>query len=82
MPSKSFGVIDSALSWLYGSGDESQPDKDRHPLESGDFMAEDIYVCEQLQKAMNSPNYEVGATAKEGESTIRNYQAVIQEYTG
>ena len=73
------GMIGSALSWLYGN-EQQDSNNETHPLESGDFMAEDVYVCEQIQKGMNSPKYEVGYTAKEGESTIREYQKIIQDY--
>ena len=75
MPSKTAKLISSAISWLYASKGISDD-----PLNSGDFMEEDIYVCEALQNAMNSPKYKVEFTAKEGESTIRSYQEHILEY--
>lgn len=75
MPSKTAKLLGSAISWLYSSTEKSDD-----PLNSGDFMQEDIYVCEQIQKAMKSPLYIVDHTANRGESTVRNYQTIISEY--
>lgn len=44
------------------------------PLNSGDFMQEDVFVCEQLQKSLMSPYFEVGAWAKRGEQAILEFQ--------
>ncbi len=44
------------------------------PLSSGDFMAEDVYACEQQFKAMHSPKYAVGATAKTLERSVLEFQ--------
>ncbi len=44
------------------------------PLSSGDFMAEDVYACEQQFKAMRSPKFSVGATAKSLEKSILDFQ--------
>ena len=44
------------------------------PLSSGDFMAEDVYACEQQFKAMHSPMFSVGATAKTLEKSILEFQ--------
>lgn len=49
-----------------------------HPLGSADFMAEDIYVCEQLQKSLTSPYFEFGPSAINGESGIRGIQQRIK----
>ena len=73
-------ILSKTFSWLYGSEDEPNKNKEVHALDSGDFMAEDVYVCEQIQIGMNSPKYSVGKTAKNGESTIRQYQSVISSY--
>lgn len=51
--------------------DKSENGED--PLASGDFMAEDIYVCEQQQKSLASPWYSVGAYASDQESAIREF---------
>ena len=42
----------------------------------GDFTAEDIYACEQQQKSLYSPYYEVGPAAK-GENPILEHQKII-----
>lgn len=44
------------------------------PLSSGDFMAEDVYACEQQFKAMRSPLFSVGATARTLEKSILEFQ--------
>ncbi|MEM7221587.1 MAG: aromatic ring-hydroxylating dioxygenase subunit alpha [Pseudomonadota bacterium] len=56
------------------SGDETDP------LASGDFMAEDVYICEQQQASLTSPYFSVGATARHGEAALRRYQEVVQEW--
>lgn len=50
------------------------------PMASGDFFAEDVYVCEQLQKSLNNPLFEVLTTAEYGESPIRQFQQVIEKW--
>lgn len=49
----------------------------RHPLGSADFMQEDIYICEQLQKSFTSPQFEFGPSASFGEAPIREHQQLI-----
>lgn len=51
-------------------------------LNSGDFMAEDIFVCESQQKAMSSPYFSVGATAKTQEASVRDFQKLILKFLG
>lgn len=51
--------------------------KDTHPLGSADFMKEDIYVCEQLQKSLSSPYFEFGPSAERGESPVREHKRLI-----
>jgi len=50
------------------------------PMASGDFFAEDVYVCEQLQKSLNNPLFGVTATAKYAESPIRAFQKVVEKW--
>lgn len=50
------------------------------PMASGDFMAEDIFACESQQKAMNSPYFQVGASAKFQESSVRGFQSVVKQW--
>ena len=61
----------------YKPEQSSEPDD---PMTSGDFMAEDIYVCEQLQKAFQSPYFEIGPTAESGERPVREHQEVVLSY--
>lgn len=49
------------------------------PLASGDFTTEDIYACEQQQKALYSPLYEVGPAAA-GESPVLDHQNVVLQW--
>ncbi|BDD09332.1 hypothetical protein FUAX_17640 [Fulvitalea axinellae] len=58
----------------YGNYDEDDP------MASGDFMQEDIYVCEQQQKSLSNPLFGVEATAQHGESTVRGFQERIQKW--
>ncbi|MGB1316671.1 MAG: aromatic ring-hydroxylating oxygenase subunit alpha [Flavobacteriales bacterium] len=67
----------SVMGWKPKYG-EAHSDED--PMTSGDIMAEDIYACEQLQAAMESPNFEVGVTAKNLEKSIIEFQTIVQEY--
>lgn len=57
--------------------DASNPDD---PMTSGDFMKEDIFACEQQQKSLQSPYFEVGASATAGESSVRDHQRVVLGY--
>ncbi len=50
------------------------------PMTSGDFMKEDIYVCEQQQKNLQSPYFTVGPFAKSGESPVREHQKVVLSF--
>lgn len=50
------------------------------PMTSGDFMAEDIFACEQQQKSLSNPLFSVVATAKHGESTVTGFQTIIQKW--
>ena len=49
-------------------------------MASGDFMAEDVYACEQQQKSLSSPLFSVGAQAKRGEFAISKFQSVVKEW--
>lgn len=46
------------------------------PLAGGDFTAEDVYACEQQQKSLQSPYYEVGPAAV-GEAPVLEHQKVV-----
>ena len=50
------------------------------PMAAGDFMAEDIYACEQQQKSLQSPYFEPGPSAVRGESPVREHQKIVLDY--
>ncbi len=50
------------------------------PMMSGDFMAEDIYACEQQQKSFQSPYFEVGPSAQKSEQPILDHQKIIADF--
>ena len=58
----------------YGNDDPNDP------MATGDFMAEDIYACEQQQKSLKNPLFSVVATAQKGESTVRTFQGIIKRW--
>ena len=66
--SASYSYWQRKVKGKYQNADES------HALGSGDFMKEDIYVCEQLQKSLASSYFEFGPSAKLGELPIRVFQ--------
>lgn len=59
------------------TGSDALSDDD--PMASGDFTAEDIYACEQQQKSLYSPHYEVGPAAQ-GEDPVLMHQRVVLKY--
>jgi phenylpropionate dioxygenase-like ring-hydroxylating dioxygenase large terminal subunit len=58
----------------YEGGDESDP------MASGDFMEEDIFACEQQQKSLDNPLFNVSVSARNQESTIRQFQMIIDKW--
>ena len=50
------------------------------PMEWNDFMEEDVYACEQQQKSLKNPLFNVTHTAKKGESTVRTFQGIIKKW--
>ncbi len=54
----------------------------KHPLETGDFQTEDIWVCEKMQRALNSPRHDVGWLAKGagGEAALDYFQQCVLRY--
>lgn len=50
------------------------------PMEWNDFMEEDVYACEQQQKSLTNPLFNVTMTAKYGESTLRNFQRIVAKW--
>lgn len=49
-------------------------------MTSGDFTAEDIYVCEQQQKSLKSPYFNIGGSVLSGENPVREHQQIILDY--
>lgn len=45
-----------------------------------DFMEEDIFACEQQQKSLKNPLYDVQYFAKHGEEPIRGFQSLIKQW--
>ncbi len=51
-----------------------------HAMESLDFQIEDMWVCEQQQKALHSPMMKVGPLAAVGETSLTFFQANILDF--
>lgn len=67
---RSRGFWNKRVSGKYkGRGDD--------PMASGDFMAEDIYACEQQQRSLRSPYFEHGPSS-EGEAGVRGHQELVR----
>jgi Rieske 2Fe-2S family protein len=64
------------ISGKYEAGKDADPDD---PMTSGDLTAEDIYACEQQQKSLKSPFFEVGP-ASGGESPVIDHQQVVLDF--
>ena len=50
-----------------------------HPLETGAFRLEDIWICERIQRAMHSPHFAVGALAEGwgAEAPLMHFQQTL-----
>lgn len=57
-------------------------DPRRDPLASGDFMQEDILVCERQQRSLGSPRLRHGPSARIGEAPVRRHQEIVLEWLG
>ena len=57
-------------------------DLDQHPLETGNFQIEDMWIVEKIQKTLHSPLYEVGplATGVGAESPITEFQEQLLDF--
>jgi len=51
-----------------------------HAMESLDFQIEDMWVCEQQQKALHSPMMKVGPLAQSGETSLTWFQQHILDH--
>lgn len=65
---------------IMGRGKKYDSNVKDDPMTSGDFMAEDIFACEQQQKSLSNPLFSVVATAKHEESTVTGFQTIIQKW--
>ena len=72
----------SYSSWhgIMGGKTKYGNDDPNDPMATGDFMAEDVYACEQQQKSLSNPMFSIGATAVKTESTVRDFQKIIAEF--
>ena len=68
------------LGVILGAEPNTGDNKEGDPMSVGDFMAEDVYVCEQQQKSLSNPLFSVENTAQYGESTVRTFQSIIKEW--
>ena len=69
----------SAGFWRHQIQSKYKGDAAEDPMASGDFTTEDIYVCEQQQKSLQSPNFQVGPAAK-GEQPVIDHQQVVLDF--
>ncbi|MEM8731182.1 MAG: aromatic ring-hydroxylating dioxygenase subunit alpha [Pseudomonadota bacterium] len=55
-----------------------------HPLETGDFQTEDVWVCEKMQRALSSPRYKAAHLAKGagGEASLAYFQRCVLDFVG
>ncbi len=82
------------LAWAPGDGEDrfgisgkrAEPvrleDLDKHPLESGNFQLEDMWIVEKVQRNLHSPNYQVGPLAQGdgAENPLTEFQRQILEF--
>ena len=66
--------------WQRNISAKYEGDPKTDPMATADFMAEDIYACEQQQKSLKSPYFEIGATAASGENPVRTHQQIVLDY--
>lgn len=64
----------------YGNKGKYEGDPLTDPMASGDFMAEDVFACEQQQKSLTSPMFSIGAEGKHGEFAVSKFQSVVKEW--
>ncbi len=76
------GSPDQAPGYDKSTGEITSANWTKPALETGDFQTEDIWVCEKMQRSLNSPQYEVGplATGSGSEAPIEVFQKQILDY--
>ena len=57
-------------------------DLEKHPLESGNFQLEDMWIVEKIQRSLHSPNFEVGplAAGDGAEGPLMHFQKQLLEF--
>ncbi len=57
-------------------------DLEGHPLESGNFQIEDMWICEKIQRTLRSPNFEVGplANGPGAERPLMHFQQSVLDF--
>ena len=57
-------------------------DLKEHPLKSGNFQLEDMWICEKIQRNVRSPKYAVGpmASGPGAESPVTHFQQSVLDY--
>lgn len=50
------------------------------PLTSGDFMAEDVFVCEQQQKGLSNPLFSSKHHAINLEKSVLEFQDIVKRW--
>ena len=53
-----------------------------HPLETGDFQTEDVWVCEKMQRSLRSPAHQVNQLARGagGEASLTFFQQCVLDH--
>ena len=51
----------------------------KHPLETGDFQTEDVWICEKVQRGLHSPAYEHGPMSQGAgaEDALRRFHEIL-----
>ncbi len=52
----------------------------KHPLESGDFFIEDMWINEKIQQSLHSPAFQVDQLAGHAESSITFFQRSVLDF--
>lgn len=69
-----------AAKWFQNNKKTDGPIEVSHyekPLESMDFMIEDMYVCENIQRNMETGSFKAGPLHMEKESALSNFQQAV-----
>jgi len=56
----------------------------QHPLQTGDFQTEDVWICEKVQRGLESPAYEHGPLSRGagGEDALRWFHEQLAVFSG